>query len=203
MAGQSIQRREVLRILTLAAGAATFPGFSKWSFACGHIGNAATQIKPATYAPLFFSAPEYALMERLTDIIIPSDDTPGAREAGVSEFIDLMVSRDSHLQKQFRNGLTWLNTHSNKKQGKQFLRLSALQQADLLEPLAYKAKFRAGDEAGRDFFKLAREYTVMGFYTSEIGLKELDYPGLKFYATSPGCPHVNDPEHGHLPVPKW
>ena len=84
MAGQSIERREILRILALAAGAATFPGFSKWSFACGHISSALAQIKPAVYQPLFFTAPEYAMIERLTDIIIPTDDTPGAREAGAS-----------------------------------------------------------------------------------------------------------------------
>src|SRR5450759_3319485 len=94
MAGQSIERREILRILTLAAGATTFPGFSKWSFACGHISKNLAQIKPAVYQPLFFSAPEYAMIERLADVIIPTDNTPGAREAGVSEFIDLMVSRD-------------------------------------------------------------------------------------------------------------
>src|SRR6266404_3082186 len=93
MAGQSIERREVLRILTLAAGAATFPCFSKWSFACGHINNTLAQIKPAVYQPLFFTAPEYAMIERLTDIIIPTDDTPGAREAGASDFIDLKTRR--------------------------------------------------------------------------------------------------------------
>jgi hypothetical protein len=60
MAGQGIERREILRILTTAAAAATFPGFSKWSFACGHLGNAVTHIKPAEYQPLFFNAPEYA-----------------------------------------------------------------------------------------------------------------------------------------------
>ncbi|MFZ0806388.1 MAG: hypothetical protein WAN03_09405, partial [Candidatus Sulfotelmatobacter sp.] len=64
--------------------------------------------------------------------------------------------------------------------------------------LAYQKKFRAGDEAGRKFFNVFREYTVMGFYTSEIGLKELDYPGLRFYAESPACPHKDDPEHRHL-----
>jgi hypothetical protein len=36
----------------------------------------------------------------------------------------------------------------------------------------------------------------MGFYTSRIGLEELDFPGLRFYAESPGCPHVDD--RGHL-----
>ena len=37
MAGQGIQRREVLRILGTAAAAAQFPGFSQWAFACGHV----------------------------------------------------------------------------------------------------------------------------------------------------------------------
>jgi len=198
MAGQSIERREILRILTLAAGAATFPGFSKWSFACGHINDTLAQIKPAVYQPLFFTAPEYAMIERLTDIIIPTDDTPGAREAGASEFIDLMVSRDPNLQQDFRTGLSWLNSHSRSNSGKAFLSLNPDQQVTLLESLAYKKKFRPGEERGRKFFGLIREYTVMGFYTSEIGLKELDFPGLKFYAESPACPHKDDPEHRHL-----
>jgi hypothetical protein len=76
--------------------------------------------------------------------------------------------------------------------------LNSDQQTALLEPFAYKRKFRAGEERGREFFDLVREYTVMGFYTSEIGLKELDFPGLKFYAESPSCPHKDDPEHRHL-----
>jgi gluconate 2-dehydrogenase gamma chain len=203
MAGQGIERREVLRILTMAAAAATFPGFSKWSFACGHLGNAVAQIKPAAYHPQFFGASDYALVEHLADIIIPSDATPGASDAGVAEFIDLMASRDPDLQRGFREGLGWLNRHSVKTQGKRFLTLSPPQQIGLLEPLAYKAKHRPGEEQGREFFQLLREYTVMGFYTSEVGLKELDFPGLKFYAASPSCPHRDDPEHLHLPPPKW
>ena len=43
-----------------------------------------------------------------------------------------------------------------------------------------------------------REHTLMGFYTSRIGLEQLGYPGLQFYAESPGCPHPDDPEHAHL-----
>jgi gluconate 2-dehydrogenase gamma chain len=202
LAGQSIQRRELLRILAIAAGAASFPGFSKWSFACGHVGAAVSQIKPATYQPLFFSAPEYATIEVLADLIVPSDSTPGASEAGVSEFVDLMVSRDAVLQPRFRSGLIWLDAHSKKKAGSTFLKLPPSQQISLLESLAYKKKFRPGEEQGREFFALVREYTVMGFYTSEIGLKELDYPGLKFYAESPACPHKDDPEHRLVTPPK-
>ena len=205
MASQNVERREILRALSMAAAAAAFPGFSKWSFACGHGGvtNDLAQIKPAVYQPLFFNAAEYALIERLADIIIPSDETPGANEAGVAEFIDLMTSRDHELQHNFRIGLHWLNAHSNRLRGKLFLTLTHEQQVALLEPLAYKKKFRPGEERGQEFFDLMREYTVMSFYTSEVGLKELDFPGLKFYAESPACPHTDDPAHRHLPAPQF
>jgi len=48
-----------------------------------------------------------------------------------------------------------------------------------------------------------KELTVMGFYSSEIGYRELDNPASRFYAESPACPHVNDPAHQHLPPPRW
>jgi gluconate 2-dehydrogenase gamma chain len=198
MAGQGVQRREVLRILGTAAAAAQFPGFSKWGFACGHIGNAALQIKPGVYNPQFFTAAEYPMVERLTEIIIPNDGTPGAREAGVAEFIDFMVANDPEVQYSFRTGLTWLNAQAERTDGKRFVELTTEQQTSLLEPLGFKAKARPGEEDGVRFFRMMREYTVTGFYTSEIGYKELDNPALKFYAESPECPHKSDPEHAHV-----
>jgi gluconate 2-dehydrogenase gamma chain len=198
MAGQGIQRRAMLRILGTAAAAAQFPGFSKWGFACGHIGNAALQIKPAVYRPQFFTAAEYATVERLTEIIIPSDRTPGAKDAGVAEFIDFMVANDPEPQYPFRMGLAWLNARAEEANGKRFVELTAEQQTSLLEPLGFKDKRRPGHETGVQFFRLMREFTVTGFYTSEIGFKELDNPALKFYAESPECPHKGDPEHAHL-----
>jgi gluconate 2-dehydrogenase gamma chain len=198
MAGQGVGRREMLRILGTAAAAAHFPGFSKWSFACGHIGNAALQIKPAMYQPQFFTVAEYAAVERLAEMIIPSDATPGAKEAGVAEFIDFMVASDPEPQYAFRSGLAWLNAHSERTLGKKFVELTPQQQASLLDPLGFKDKARPGEEDGRKFFALVREFTVTGFYTSEIGYKELDNPSLKFYSESPECPHKGDPEHLHL-----
>jgi hypothetical protein len=198
MAGQGIRRREVLRILGTAAAAAQFPGFSKWAFACGHIGNAALQIKPAVYRPQFFAAAEYAMVERLAEIIIPSDGTPGAKEAGVAEFIDFMVASDPEVQYGFRMGLAWLNAHAEQTDGKRFVELTPEQQSSLLEPLGFKDKALPGEETGRHFFRMMREYTVTGFYTSEIGYKELDNPALKFYAESPECPHKGDPQHAHV-----
>jgi gluconate 2-dehydrogenase gamma chain len=204
MAGQGMDRREVLRALALAAGASSFPGFSRWSFACGdHVNGGSPAPRAANYTPQFFSHHKYATLERLTDLIIPSDGTPGAREAGVAEFIDFMVAHNESIQYPFRLGLTWLDAEAERLDGSRFLDLTAEKQTGMLEHLAYHDRYRPGEEDGRAFFKLAREYTVMGYYTSRIGLKEFDFPGLRLYAESPGCPHKGDPEHGHLPPPKF
>ena len=203
MAGQGVERREILRVMALAAAASRFPGFHRWVFACEHVGAAAGQGKPGAYTPQFFTPKEYATVERLTDLIVPSDGSPGAREAGVSEFVDFMVFSDPGIQYRFRYGLTWLDAHCEQLHGKCFQDLSADDQTEILKHLAYKDQFRAGEAEGREFFKLAREYTIMGFYTSRLGLEQLDYPGLTFYSESPGCPHGNDPEHLHLPPPRY
>jgi len=202
MAGQGLDRREVLRVLALAAAASRFPGFQRWAFACEHIAAQPAAGRPDAYTPQFFTHEEYATVERLSEMVIPSDGSPGAREAGVSEFIDFMVWSDPGVQYGFRYGLSWLEAQSRKLHGKPFLALRAEEQAGILKTLAYKDQFRPDEEEGREFFKLLREYTVMGFYTSRVGLEELDYPGLKFYSESPGCPHGDDPEHLHLPAPK-
>ena len=203
MAGQGIERREVLRILSIAAVAARFTGFVRWTFACEHVSADSTQIRSATYAPQFFSASEYRAVERLTEMIVPSDGGAGAREAGVSEFVDFMVWSDPTLQYKFRFGLGWLDAHSERLYSKPFIELEPGQQNLILRRLAYKKEFCDGEEDGRVFFALMREYTLMGFYTSRVGLEELDYPGLRFYSESPSCPHVNDREHVHLPPPKY
>jgi gluconate 2-dehydrogenase gamma chain len=97
-----------------------------------------------------------------------------------------MVSEHAALQPTFRNGLVWLDQASGSAQ--HFTSLPPADQKSLLERLAYKSKFRAEDKIGQTFFALMRKYTVMGFYTSRIGIESLDYPGLRFYATSPVAP---------------
>src|SRR5260370_30124975 len=114
-----------------------------------------------------------------------------------------MIAHDRNQQYKYRTGLTWLNAHAERTLGQPFLKLSQEQQISLLEPLAYKAKYRPGEEDGREFFRAIREVTAMGFYSSEIGYKEIDNPALKFYAESPACPHTDDREHKHLPPAKW
>ena len=220
MGGQGIERREMLRYIAIASVAGTFPGFSKWAFACSHNPAPATvaQAVAPSYKPLFFSPKHYPMVERLADMIIPSDDTPGAKEAGVAEFIDFMVAnrcaisgRDElpttrdvlavgeQAQGHFLAGLDWLNAHTKIEFGREFLECSPQEQTGLLEQLAYKAKFKPGTETGRDFFQLMRDYTAVGYYTTKIGLQSLGYPGLRtVWLKMPGCTHPDDPEHAHL-----
>jgi len=203
MAAQDFTRREIVRILGIAAVAAHSPAFARWTYAGAHPLADVASRQREEFVPQFFSATEFALIERLTELIIPSDDTPGAREAGVAEFVDFMVAHDGEQQYDFRTGLTWLNAHSGRLRGRPFLELTQAEQIALLEPLAYRAKYRAGEEEGREFFRRVRELTVMGFYTSEMGYRELDNPALRLYSQSPACPHPDDPGHVHLPPPKW
>jgi gluconate 2-dehydrogenase gamma chain len=180
MANQSPDRREVLAMLSKVAALANFPVFSKWAYAD-------TGTTSDTYHPRFFSQSEYRLLEVLCELIIPADDTPGAREAGVSEFVDFMVSQDDDLQYKFRTGLSWFNALAAENYGKAFIDLNMSEQESLLTKVQQS-----------EFFLLARKYTVIGYYTSRVGLKELDYPGLRFYSESPECRHKDDPEHRHL-----
>jgi gluconate 2-dehydrogenase gamma chain len=203
VAGQGLQRREILRVIGVAALASHFPGFTRWAYAGAHAHGDAAPPKPQGYAPQFFSGPDFAVISRLTELIIPSDETPGAREAGVCEFVDFMVAHDPEQQAPMRTGLAWLQDRSQRDLGRPFLALTGVEQAALLEPLAYKAKYRDGEETGREFFRRIRELTVMGFYSSEIGYRELDNPALQFHAHSPACPHTDDPAHKHLPPAKW
>jgi hypothetical protein len=220
MAGQGIDRREILRYISIATVASAFPGFRQWTFACNHESHRAiAAAAPASpYQPLFLSPDDFRLVDHLTEMIIPADDTPGAKAAGVAEFIDFMLanrvpitdSEDARsvedtlrlgtaAQVRFVGGLNWLNVRSSSEHKQVFMNCTAAQQTALLEELAYKSKFTPTTERGREFFQMLRDYTVVGYYTSKIGLESLGYPGLRTaWPKMPGCSHPNDPEHAHL-----
>jgi len=124
----------------------------------------------------------------LTQMIIPETDTPGAIEAGVPQFVETMVS-DWYTQREqevFFAGLEALDPFSESHFGKQFLNCGAQQQISVLEQLEEDAegyKSPAADNPLRPqvdektpFFRKLKELTVLGYYTSEVGVKqELKY----------------------------
>ena len=223
MGGQGMERREILRYLGIASVAATFPGFHQWAFACAHhqAGATTATTNAGPYSPLFFSPQDYRMVEHLAEMIIPEDDTPGAKSAGVAEFIDFMVANrvpvsasgevrstqdaiemGNQAQIKFVAGLGWMDARSQSEFGRKFMDSTREQQNALLEELAFKAKFKPRTEPGRAFFQMMRDYTVVGYYTTKIGLESLGYPGLRtVWPKMPGCSHPDDPEHAHLPEP--
>lgn len=201
MANQSPDRRQVLSLLAKVAGLSQFPGFCRWSFAHeGMAGQAPAQPKPA-YQLQFFSPHEFEMVDVIAEHIIPADSSPGAHEAGVAEFIDFMVAHDDTLQYPFRSGLAWMDAFAVERQNAPFCKLAPEVRNALLRKLAYRAEQSPAELEGQEFFKLIRQYTVTGYYTSRIGLEALDYPGLRLYSSSPECPHKDDPEHMHLKAP--
>jgi gluconate 2-dehydrogenase gamma chain len=108
----------------------------------------------------------------------------------------------AEAQQHFLAGLGWLDAHSKAEYGHEFLDCAADQQNALLSEVAYKANYKPTTETGRDFFQFIRDYTVVGYYTTRIGLESLGYAGLKtFWKEAPGCTHPDDPEHAHLQEP--
>lgn len=204
MANQSPDRRVVLEIMAKAAVASQFPGFSRWVFAAEHRHAMDPAVHSVNYKPSFFSTSEYQTIDLLTEMIIPRDESPGARDAGVSEFIDFMAAHgEEAIRNPMQSGLRWLDSKAKRMYGAAFVNLGPSQQTALLKTVAVRDQAEPFDVQGREFFELIRRYTVMGYYTSRVGLEELDYPGLKLYSHSPACPHTDDPEHLHLPPSKY
>lgn len=126
----------------------------------------------------FFTAHEMATITILTDIIIPKDDISGsASEAGVPAFIEFIVKDMPQHQVPLRGGLRWLDIESLKKYHKAFKDCNKDQQVVLVDQIAYPKKAKPEMSQGVQFFNLMRDLTASGFYTSEIGVKDIGYIG--------------------------
>lgn len=197
-------RREALKKIAVGASAATvFPilgqaGAHAATAPMSHEGMQMTGSAPQpdpNWKPLFFDSHQNETLIVLTDLIIPATDTPGAKEALVNRVIDLFINdEDPGAQRQFLEGLAWIDGRSLELHGKPFIALSAPQQTALLEPLANPQNSDARDQAGVRFFEDVKDWTLFGYYTSQIGLEqELQYGGSQYHDSFPGaCTH---PEH--------
>ncbi len=126
----------------------------------------------------FFSDHELATITVLSDIIIPKDGTSGsASEAGVPDFIEFIAKDMPQHQTPLRGGLRWLDFEANKRFKKDFVKLSNAEQIKIVDDIAYPADVKPEFTQGAAFFSLMRNLTATGFYTSEIGVKDIGYMG--------------------------
>ena len=128
--------------------------------------------------PNFFTEDEMATITILSDIIIPKDAVSGsATDAKVPEFIEFIVKDMPDHQVPMRGGLKWLDLHSYKKHGKAFRACSSKEQIGIVDEIAYPKKAAPEVAQGVSFFNKIRDLVTTGFYTAEIGVKDLGYMG--------------------------
>jgi len=199
-----IGRRGALRYGGLLAGTAAGRAFL-FDWLAGQSGAAAPQMSMHHHhgeasvpsAPVFFKPGEFRTLEILTEMIIPSDDQPGAKEAQVARFIDFVVSAateyEPKLQDDWIKGLTLLDRLSIDKYSHAFQEVSASNREQLLTEMSQPEHQKGATHPGFSFYALVKRMTVDAFYSSRVGLIDvLEYKGLQAIAEFQGCTH---PEH--------
>ena len=174
------------------------------------------------FQPQFFSRAEFAVIRRVTQLLLGEEATGNDAQEGiveeVAEWIDLSVFSSAGIrqavlsldpsyralwvayhggavhdletfdaQKVCRDGLAWLMEQSRSRGDADFLQLEENQQKQILTLASEERSGNRIEDPGIRFFKLMKSEAIRGFYTSRIGLTELDFKGNAFYARSPGC----------------
>jgi len=195
-----LNRREAIKTIGAGVGViATLPVLGSAAraqemAAHEHSHNAGQAAAPAKAQPLkFFTEEENKTVIEMSERIIPADEnSPGAKAAGVSAYIDLIVSESPDITRQTRReGLAAINKMSRDKFGKAFADSTVDQQIDLLKEISKNE--RSPQTVEERFFRTIKYATADGYYTSEIGIhKELHYKGNSYLKEFTGCTH---PEH--------
>jgi len=158
--------------------------------------KAARGTKGKAFAPEFFTAHEYETVRALADIVIPKDERSGsATDAAVPEFMDFMMrdpleSPQEREKRQIamRGGLAWLDHQCADRFGKNFLGCAEAERKAVLDDIAWPEKAKPEMKQGAHFFSDFRDLTASGFWTSKLGIEDLQYQGNTFVAEWKGCP---------------
>lgn len=165
--GGSLSRREMIQA---TAAALAVPLLST---------GAVTACSTGGVSLRFLTAAEYALLEGLSEMIIPTDEhSPGARAAGVAGYIDgrLAESLEPDWQAQWRSGLRAVDELSRELNGKAFLQARPDERVTVLTRMA--AHESDPQTPPERFFQELKQWTVRGYYTSEIGIHvDQEYQG--------------------------
>jgi hypothetical protein len=145
--------------------------------------------KPAAYKPKFFTAHEYATVRVLVDLIIPKDERSGsATDALVPEFMDFLMHDTPARQTAMRGGLAWIDLECQDRFDKRFLECTADERTAVLDDIAWPQKASPAFAHGVAFFNSFRDLTASGFWSSKMGVQDLQYLGNVPVAEWKGCP---------------
>lgn len=196
MSSQGVSRRDILRTLAIGAvGGSVLQVIPAKAAEFAH--QAVRKEKAASaagkYTPKYFSPHQWETLNWLCDVIIPKDEhSGGAVEAGAPEFIDLLTSENEEFQLRLGGGLVWLDSYCADHYDKPFMDCTPEQRKEVLDLIAYRKNAKQNPELGPGvaFFAFLRNMTCDGFYTSKIGIADLQYIGNTSLREFPGCPPV-------------
>jgi len=141
------------------------------------------------YQPKVFTAAEWRTVRVLVDLVIPRDARSGsATDAKVPEFMDVFMENRENMRTWMRTGLTWLDDESRKRFSKTFVDCDATQRKAVLDDIAWPRRARQGMQAGVRFFNNFRNFTASGFWSSKMGVDDLQYMGNRPISRWDGCP---------------
>jgi gluconate 2-dehydrogenase gamma chain len=187
-------RRSMLKVIGAAPAAAGLVWTEAEAQQAHHQAQAAQKVRqtaarPAAFKPKFFTTHEHATVRLLVDLIIPKDERSGsATDAGVPEFMDFMMIDQPARQTAMRGGLAWIDRECVRRYDKPFVECAAEQQTALLDDIAWPQTARKELSHGVAFFNSFRDLTASGFWTTKMGMDDLQYMGNTFVAEWKGCP---------------
>jgi hypothetical protein len=192
----ALTRRQLLRLVACALalpGAAEF--FSAWLKAAPGRQHAMGWQPPESpllgdYKPKFFDAGDFEALQAFTAILIPTDDTPGAREAHCAHFIDFVLqastAHEPGTQKPWRDAMAAVRRSG-------FHSADASGRARLVEAMARPERDPHATHPAYFAYRLIKQQNTFAFYTSRAGsIEALEYKGNSYNAAFPACDH---PEH--------
>jgi gluconate 2-dehydrogenase subunit 3-like protein len=151
-----------------------------------HLALAAQASNGGAYRPKALNEHEYRTLVRLTDFIVPEENgKPGAVAAGAAAWIDMLASENAQLKGIYTKGLAWVDEAMKARGAADFVSATPAQQTALLDLIAYRRNQSPELDPGIQFFTMARRMTVDAFYTSEIGIADIDYRGNRPQASYP------------------
>lgn len=141
------------------------------------------------YRPKYFSPDDWRTVRILVDLVIPRDARSGsATDAGVPEFMDFTLGDRPNMRTWMRSGLAWLDAECVGRFGAPFRDCTTAQQTAMLDDIAWPRRVRPEMQAGVRFFNNFRNFTASGFWSSRMGVEDLQYMGNRPSATWNGCP---------------
>ena len=189
---KSITRRAALQLVSSAPVAAALVWTDVEARQAHEHADAArvqAAVQAVPFKPKFFTAHEYATVGVLVDLIIPRDERSGsATDAGVPAFMDFMMIDQPRRQIAMRGGLALVDRLATGRFGKRFVACADRERRQLLDEIAYTSNPDRGLSHAITFFSSFRDLTASGFWSTKVGVADLQYQGNVFVSEWNGCP---------------